>query len=41
MEDMWTREVSDEEDLTGEVDSMAESMADTFASLLQDAGVTV
>ena len=28
MEDMWTREVSDEEDVTGEVDSMAESMAE-------------
>lgn len=28
MEDMWTREVSDEEDVTGEVDSMAESMTE-------------
>lgn len=28
MEDMWTREVADEEDVTGEVDSMAESMAE-------------
>lgn len=28
MDDMWTREVSDEDDVTGEVDSMSESMAE-------------